>query len=172
MLICTILGYSFKSEKAIRNYLNAVKTLHILARVEPPDLKDIEMSITLKGLKKKLARSTRRAQPLTPEILTDILAYLDLESYADVVFWVMLLIGFFAMLRKSNLVSDTIGGFDPLKQLTRGHVEFVETEKYVKEGRLPARTVQQPFHEVGRCDFRTSQWGPRRIDSGSRGLGI
>ena len=131
-LYAQFLAYFFKTEKAIRNYLNAVKTLHILAQVEPPDLKDIEMSITMKGLKKKLARSVKRVQPLTPEILKDILAQLNLEKYVDIVFWAMLLIGFFAMLCKSNMVSDTIEGFDPIKQLTRGHIEFIEEIAIIK----------------------------------------
>ena len=36
------------------------------------------------------------------------------------------MVGFFAMLRKSNLVPDAIKSFDPTKQLTRSHVEFRE----------------------------------------------
>ena len=67
----------------------------------------------------------RQAQPLTPEILLDILAYLDLTKRADLVFWVILLISFFGMLRKSNLIRDAKNSFDPNKQLSQGHVVFI-----------------------------------------------
>ena len=121
-LFAQYLAYSFKSHAAIRNYLNGLKTLHVLARVTPPDLKNSEVVLTLRGLGKTMGKKVKQAQPLTPEILTDILAYLNMERTADRIFWAMLLVGFFGMLRKSNLMPDTKKSFDPLKQLTRGHI--------------------------------------------------
>ena len=118
------LAYTFKSSKSVRNYLYGVKTLHVLAKVTPPNLNDIEVSITMRGLAKKMCNRVKQAQPLTPEILLDMLEYLDLSKRANLNFWAMLLIGFFGMLRKSNLIPDAKNTFDPLKQLTRGHVSF------------------------------------------------
>ena len=125
-LYAQFLSYSFKSAKAVRNYLSGLKTLHVLTKVKSPDLKDPEIRITIKALEKKMAREIKRAQPLTPEILMDLLTFLDLNEHADFVFWVILLIGFFGMLRKSNLMPDKLKDFDPIKHLTRGHVTFQE----------------------------------------------
>ena len=131
-LFAQFLAFSFHSQKSVRNYLSGVRTLHVLAKVHPPDLKDIEIRLTLRGLARKMARPVKRAQPLTPEILLDILPHLNLNRRKDLVFWGLLLVGFFSMLRKSNLVPDTVHGFDPAKQLTRGHIEFREGFAIVK----------------------------------------
>ena len=125
-LYAQYLAYTFHSVKAIRNYLQGIKTLHQLLKVRPPNLKDTEVYLTLRALTKVLARPIRRAHPVTPEILLDLVAFLDLNKRADLVFWGILVIGFLGMLRKSNLVPDTVESFDPIKQLTRGHIEFRE----------------------------------------------
>ena len=123
-LYAQFLAYSFHSSKAIRNYLYGICTLHFLTKSDPPNLKDAEVRLTLRGLNKILAKPVKRAQPLTPDILLDLLTFLDLSKHRDLVFWATLLVGFFAMLRKSNLMPDSKEGFDPIRQLTRGHVSF------------------------------------------------
>ena len=45
-LYARFLAYSFKSAGSVRSYVSGVRTLHILLRVNPPDLKDIEVIIT------------------------------------------------------------------------------------------------------------------------------
>ena len=123
-LFAQFLAYSFKSASSIRTYITAVCTLHVLTRVLPPSLKDIEWALTFKGLKKKLTCTVRRAKPLTPEILVDILGFLNLKKRTDLIFWATLLVGFFGMLRKSNLMPDSKKSFSTVRQLTRGHVSF------------------------------------------------
>ena len=124
-LYAQYLAYTFHSAKSVRNYLNGIKTLHVLARVTPPpDLKNVEIRLTMAGLTRKMARPVKQAQPLTPEIMIDILTFLDLNKRNDLVFWGILVIGFFAMLRKSNLVPDSLKSFDAKRQLTRGHITF------------------------------------------------
>ena len=118
------LAYSFKSASSVRSYMYGIRTLHVLWRVSPPDLKDIEVRLTLRGLNRLMISPVKQAFPITPEIMTDILGFLNLNVRADLNFWGSLLIGFFAMLRKSNLMPDSKLNFDPAKQLTRGHVEF------------------------------------------------
>ena len=48
----------------------------------------------------------KQAQPLTPQIMLDMVEVLDLDVPEDAVFWAALLIGFFAMLCKGNLVPN------------------------------------------------------------------
>ena len=125
-LYAQFLAYSFKSAKSVRSYMYGVRTLHILTKVKPPNMADIEVRIMLKGLNKKLITPVKQAQPLTPDVLMDILAFLDLNKRADLLFWGSLLMGFFGMFRKSNLIPDRRDAFDPTRQLMRGHVQFRE----------------------------------------------
>ena len=123
-LYAQFLAYNFKSVRSVRSYLYGVRTLHVLLKVDPPNMLDIEMKLTLRGLNKWLISPVKQAQPLTPEMLIDMVEFLDLRKHADFNFWGSLLIGFFSMFRKSNLMSDTLEGFDPARQLTRGHISF------------------------------------------------
>ena len=123
-LYAQYLGYTFHSPKSIRNYLSGIRTLHVLLKQKPPNLKSVEVRLTLRGLERLLKHEPKQAQPLTPEILLDMLPYLDLTKRADLSFWGVLIVGFFAMLRKSNLVPDSKNSFDPVKHLTGSHVVF------------------------------------------------
>ena len=76
----------------------------------------------MRGLKRLMQHEVKQSPPLTPEILTDMLGFLDLEIHEDLVFWGICVIGLFAMLRKSNLIPDSVKSFDPWKQLTPRHV--------------------------------------------------
>ena len=59
----------------------------------------------------------KRALPITPQILKDMLGFLNLEEPEDSTIWCVILFMFFLMARKSNMVSVT--DFDPDKQLLR-----------------------------------------------------
>ena len=81
-----------------------------------------------------------------------MLGYLDLKKHRDLVFWAILLVGFFGMLRKSNLIPDSQASFDPIKQLTRGARVVREGysnhqcnlgEKHAMQGRCVAYTSVQ-----------------------------
>ena len=74
-LYAHFLAYSFKSAKSVRAYLYGVKTLHVLMKVKVPNLQDIEVKLTLRGLNKLLITPVKQAQPLTPEVLLDILNF-------------------------------------------------------------------------------------------------
>ena len=123
-LYAQFLAFSFHAAKSIRNYLYGIRTLHFLAKVQPPNLKDPEVRLTLRGISKILAKPVKRAQPLTPDIMMDMFAYLDMSKHRDLVFWAIILTGFFGMLRKSNLIPDKVESFDPVRQLTRQHISF------------------------------------------------
>ena len=79
-LYAQYLAYTFHSAKSVQNYINGIHTLHVLARVQPPDLKDIEYRLTMAGLTRRIARPVKQALPLTPEIMLDILTFLDLKK--------------------------------------------------------------------------------------------
>ena len=113
----------------------------------------MEFAITMRGLTKKLAKPVKRALPITPDIMLDMLSFLNLNKRSDLVFWAILVISFFAMLRKSNLIPDTKTGFDPLKQLTWGHIEFrqgiaVITVTWAKNLQNQERLVEIPLFPI------------------------
>ena len=64
----------------------------------------------------------KQAQPMTPQILLDMYDILNMNCTEDAVFWAAVLIGFFAMLRKSNLVLNHHSELDPKKQFTCWHL--------------------------------------------------
>ena len=152
-LYAQYLSYTFHSPKAVRNYLSGIRTLHILLKTQPPNLKDIEVRLTLRGLERLMKHEVKQAQPLTPEILQDILPYLDLSKRTDLAFWGVLIVGFFAMLRKSNLLSDSVASFNPLKQLTGNHVEFKQglallKITWAKNIQFRQRALDVPLFEI------------------------
>ena len=123
-LYAQFLAYTFHTAKAVRAYIGGLRTLHSLLRFEPPSLKDIEVRLTLMSLAKQLNKPVKQAQPVDPQILLEFFTFLDMKKSTDLVFWSMLVIGFFAMLRKSNLMPNSRKNFDYTKLFTRAHVKF------------------------------------------------
>ena len=117
-LFTQYLAYTFHSAKTVRNYLNGVRMVHILMRAEPPNMAYIEVRITLKGLNKTMLLLVKQAYPLSPEILLDLVEYINLSKCLDLSFWVILVVGFFTFFRKSNLVPDTVDSYKHNKQLS------------------------------------------------------
>ena len=126
------LAYSFHSAKAVCNYIEGVRKVHILLRTEPPSFADIEVRITLLGLNKTLLNPVKQAQPITPEIMLDIVSFLDLSKRTDLAFWGVIVVGFFTFFRKSNLIPDSKDSFDHMKQLARASVRFDDTLAILK----------------------------------------
>ena len=126
-LFAQFLAYSLHSVKAVRNDIDGVRKVHILLRAEPPTMADIEVRITLLGLNKTMLCPVKQVAPITPEIMLDMVTFLDLTKRADLVFWLVIVVGFFTFFRKSNLIPDSKESFDPMKQLTRSDVQFDDT---------------------------------------------
>jgi hypothetical protein len=58
----------------------------------------------LKGVRRHLGDTVNRKLPITPRILLAIRQLLDLTKPFDIVFWAACLVGFYSLLRKSNLL--------------------------------------------------------------------
>jgi hypothetical protein len=78
----------------------------------------------LKGLARLNPHCSKQAQPITPMILCYILTKLDLNNPCDATFWCLFLHVFFLMLRKSNLVPNSVSSFKPEKQLSRKNIVY------------------------------------------------
>lgn len=112
------LSEKVKSIGTINNYVSAVKTFHQLVSEKPPNMKQYLVTRTLKGLKTVMARPVRQAAPITPKLLYKMYEFVNFKDQQQMVAWVAILYGFHMLLRKSNLVPDSV--FDPSRQLSRG----------------------------------------------------
>ena len=105
-------------------YLSGVKTLHKLMNVNTDAFQDMPFRLTVMGLARNNTHVPRQAPPITPKILKDIHALLDFSVEEDLLFWAVVLVGFFLLLRKSNLVPDTSKSFNGGKQIKRSDLQF------------------------------------------------
>lgn len=94
----------------------------MLADVEYVAKESIDLRLTLRGLRRKKGHTPRQAAPLSPHILRKLYFLLDFTKPADVVMWALLLVAFFTMSRKSNLVTTGKEKFNPKKQLSRADI--------------------------------------------------
>ena len=113
-----------KAHESVLNYISGVKTLHKLLNFPTSQFNDLLVTLTLRGLHKLNTHIPNPSPPMTLEYLDKIADLLDFDKEEDVIFWVVVLIGFFLLLRKCNLVPDTGSSFSPEKQLKRSDIEF------------------------------------------------
>ncbi|VDI05547.1 Hypothetical predicted protein [Mytilus galloprovincialis] len=116
------LSRSFKSTDSIRNYINGVKIMHFYLDLPFPPLDNFEFKLLMAGISRVKQHCPRQARPITPDLLKEMLKFLDLDNCTDIVYWCLFFFAFFLMSRKSNLVPDSVDSFDCKRQLTRGKV--------------------------------------------------
>ena len=113
------LSYTFKSHSLVVNYLSGVKTLHLLLDIDISGFSGFMVKITLRGLRRVISFVPKQALAIDPITLLYIYDTLDLSNSDDVTFWAICLTSFFLLLRKSNVVADTLTDFDHNKLLHR-----------------------------------------------------
>ena len=118
------LSSCFKSHQTLLCYLSGVKILHKLMGVSIQAFEDVALKFAVKGMGRNNSYVPRQAPPMTPQLLKQIFQLLDFSDEDDTIFWAVLLVGFFLLLRKSNLVPDSASTFDGSKQIKRSDLEF------------------------------------------------
>lgn len=126
------LAKRMRSVKSIENYLYGVVKLHLYAGQQPPSLKEFNVQLTLRGLRRLKRHRVKQAKPITPLLLKKIKQTLDFTKSTNVVLWAAFLTAFFLLLRKSNVVPVSQTTFDPKKQLTRGRIQLSSRSVKVK----------------------------------------
>ena len=121
-LFAQFLSRSFKAVTSIQNYISGARTLHALLDMPFPVTDNIELKLTLKALKRLKPHATRQAAPLSPHILCRVHGLLDLSAPFDATLWSLLLLAFFTLSRKSNLVVTVQKAFDMNRQSCRWDV--------------------------------------------------
>ena len=126
----TLCGYAcflaehFKSSGSVRNYLSGIKTWTVLLKFDVEEFYSPALKMTLSGVEKLNTYIPKIRLPLEPAHLYSIYKVLDLSSIQNTVFWALLLIGFYGMLRKSQFANNSRNTFNPKEQLTRGDFQF------------------------------------------------
>ena len=117
---------SVKSHQTVLSYVSGVKTLHYLLDLPTTGFDSFMFRFTLRGMNNLNRHVPNQAPPMTAQSLAQIRKLLDLSKEEDMLFWTVLLIGFYLLLRKCNLVPDSSVKFDPEKQLKRGDLTFCD----------------------------------------------
>lgn len=126
--LCAFLQFlsrSLKSYSSLLNYLSAVKTLYSLMDKKLP-FEGINVKLTMKGLKRVLAKPVDQARPIDPYILTSIHGMLDMSCELELVVWCSLLFSFFLMLRSSQLFPKTSASRYITNIIRHKDVKFVD----------------------------------------------
>ena len=121
-LFAQFLSRTFKAVTSIQNYISGVRTLHALLEAPFHSADNIELKLTLRGLKRSKPHAVQQAAPLSPHIICKVHSLLDLTTPFDATLWALLLVAFFTLSRKSNLVGTGKKAFDRRRQLCRSDV--------------------------------------------------
>ena len=119
------------AHETVLNYISGVKTLHVLLGYTTKQFESLLLKLTLRGIKRNNNHIPNQAPPVDVGILHAIYALLNLNKEEDLLFWLVLLVGFFLLFRKCNLVPDSNNKFDPTKQICREHVSIFQNHARV-----------------------------------------
>lgn len=108
------------SSNSIPKYLNIIRLLSLECGLPNPLQDNWQLKSLLSGIKRVKGTTLVRKLPITPIILLQIKPALNLSTLPDAAFWAASLLLFFGLLRKSNVLAPSLGGFDADKHLRRG----------------------------------------------------
>ncbi len=126
------LARKFQDPESVRSYINGVKILHIWHGYETVQFEHKSLDWMLKGIARQKKHVPKQALPIELEMLRKIRMNLNMETQADKTYWVLFLLAFYLMARKSNLVPDKESNFDTEKQLIRGDITVTDRALLVK----------------------------------------
>jgi hypothetical protein len=102
----------------IKNLIGSIAFLHKVLDL-PFERESFRLRLTLQSLKRKLARAPLQALPISIEHLQKMYQFVNLDDPADLAIWTSILVGFFGLFRKMNLVPEDLKDLDSFKILTR-----------------------------------------------------
>ena len=120
------LAYTFKSHASVVNYLSGVKTLHVLLGFTLQGFSGILVKLTVRGIRRIKKHQPKQALAINPVILNHVVQGLNLGNPDNTTFWAVCLTSFFLLLRKSNVVPDTIKRLNVQELLCRQDISFCE----------------------------------------------
>lgn len=116
------LARSFKSSKAIVNYVSAVRLLHKLVGVQASSLHCFELDLMLRAMSVTLDRTLPCRQPVSIGLLSSLCQLCEKLDTLGTVVKCVFLFAFFGFLRISNVVPSAAAKFDRTRHLCGGDV--------------------------------------------------
>ena len=105
----------------LKHLYSSVKFLHEALNKPFPE-NNFQLDTTMQGLKRRLANVPFQVLPLSPKVLRKVFQNLDLSKPENKALWASYLVAFYGLLRKSNVVPESVK-FDPRKVLVRRNVQ-------------------------------------------------
>ena len=102
----------------ISHILSSIRFLHKYKGLEYAG-DSFEFDILLRGLRRKLSKSPRRALPITPEILLLMYPHVNLNVPANLAHWTAFLFALRLLYRKSSIAPESLNSFNPVTGLSR-----------------------------------------------------
>ena len=109
----------------IKSLFWAIKLMHKALDAEFPE-DDFQVDSTLKAIKRQLAGTPFQTLPITPEILSQMYLFVNIDDPEQLALWCSILTGFRCLLRKSNLVPVSLDKFAPETGLSRSKIMIPE----------------------------------------------
>ena len=103
-LFATFLARSYKSPDSVRNNLTSLKSVCVIMDYNVKQFDDIQVKLTIRGIKRSKQHVRKKAAPITPQILLKLFEIFDLSDPVESTYWCAFLFSFFAMARKSNIM--------------------------------------------------------------------
>ena len=160
---------------SLKQYLSAVSTLHRMFGLTCHTLSTYgPLKFTVVGLQRRWSRPTKKMEPITGEILYNLLAYplltnIVCDDTADLMITVraFYVVAYFSMLRASNLVLTRENKVDLLMVLTWGAIRGFEDGVVINMRRSKTNQHQERVHQVARPGLTAPSSVPSRPWSGS-----
>lgn len=124
--ICLYAAYLARRLKfsSIKQYLNIIRILHLEWQLPNPMLDNFHLKTTLRGIRRHLGDRVSRKDPITPQLLLNLLSHLDITTPLGACVWAAALLMFFGLLRRSNVLPASSGTFNPILHLRRQDFTF------------------------------------------------
>lgn len=104
---------------SIKQYINIIRLFHLEWGFKNPLQDNFKLSMVLRGVRRERAVPPARKLPITPYLLARIRAGLNLRNPREAGAWAAALIMFFSLLRRSNVLPNSLREFNPEKHLRR-----------------------------------------------------
>ena len=146
------------SFNSVRQYLNAVRIIHLEAGEKNPLEGNWYIATILKGVRRVKGDLTKQKLPITLNILKGIFIQLNLRESLDRAFWAACLVGFYSFFRKSNLLVESLTLFDPSRHLCADDVKFtpdgaILTVRWSKVIQFRQRELLVPLPKIPNSPF-------------------
>ena len=143
----------FKSARSVRNYVSGIRFMHKSLGLTPPATDTFQVSTMLRAADIMLRNPPRRVLPITATLLHKLCTLSLSMGDMGLVLRVAMTLGYFGMLRQSNLAPAQAKSWDPSRHTCRGDITFAKPGlvlniKWTKSAQICNTTPLVPIPHV------------------------